>query len=746
MHKLFGSSSQEIQLSSDDEDDYGRSLSSGFGGCMPCLPKFNISGGGGGTIKLSAEDATLDDYLDPNTTTTIEPLLDEYINHDRNDAFGGAVLQNSQRFLTRNPFASTTPTPTPIPTEPTGSSKSITTFDNNSGDSHQEQPHHSFSVAAPRVDFFMENNADDDSDAEFLSDHRISAVIGDTKKLASQFELFETEMDSGKHLQDDSISLALNHTSNEQEGNKTVSDQAQPFELESNWSDNMDLDSADPDQQPQLYRTNSVENNQHLQEGLNGASGTTTDLKRVEELPEKTVDSNIDVDDSSDQTTCADEVAETTNTHNSRDINSHMDTKLDQDDLNQVESTELAANSVPSMHAHDSEFSTQNHYDHNDTALTALSEPSSPIPTVSDNSVENSPNKFPLMGLPRTSALTPASPMQHTPANTSTDSQQPLKNMKDLTSNNGGIESQNLLPSTSAIPSDITNADGTAMATDSNITGRRRSSVAAVAHSILGDKLDDFTEKLTYIRKNIISSLDDSDDNDDQNIPRPSQQPWRPRSSSMLQHSQRQSSERLYSPTSEKSQDQQLSTDDPRANHRRSNSMMDSSPSFAKFFQQMGGGESNHRQVRSSSPIIPPQRSSSASSSSSPQPRQQYQHPKRSRSTSALASPQTSRLSHGASSSSSSLQGVDEQQEMDEDDLFEFSKVIAMGKNVRNISEDLMANGMRLFNDFSTKMKNANADRMGQGPSSNTAQQHHHRHQQQQQSTNDGFLLSETYI
>ncbi|ORZ10893.1 hypothetical protein BCR42DRAFT_108565, partial [Absidia repens] len=148
-----------------------------------------------------------------------------------------------------------------------------------------------------------------------------------------------------------------------------------------------------------------------------------------------------------------------------------------------------------------------------------------------------------------------------------------------------------------------------------------------------------------------------------------------------------------------------------------------------------------------SSPIIPPQRSSSASSS--PQLRQQYQHPKRSRSTSALASPQTSRLSHNASSS---LQGVDEQQEMDDDDLFEFSKVIAMGKNVRNISEDIMANGMRLFNDFSTKMKNANADRMGQGPSSSTnaAQQHHHRQQllpqQEQQPTDDGFLLSEAYI
>jgi hypothetical protein len=46
-------------------------------------------------------------------------------------------------------------------------------------------------------------------------------------------------------------------------------------------------------------------------------------------------------------------------------------------------------------------------------------------------------------------------------------------------------------------------------------TGKRRPSVASVAHSFLGDKLDDFTEKLAYIRKNIIMSLDDSNDDDD---------------------------------------------------------------------------------------------------------------------------------------------------------------------------------------------------------------------------------------
>lgn len=43
---------------------------------------------------------------------------------------------------------------------------------------------------------------------------------------------------------------------------------------------------------------------------------------------------------------------------------------------------------------------------------------------------------------------------------------------------------------------------------------RRSSIVATAAHSILGDKLDDFTEKLAFIKKNIIMSIDSDDDED----------------------------------------------------------------------------------------------------------------------------------------------------------------------------------------------------------------------------------------
>jgi hypothetical protein len=161
MQKLFTTRPQAIQLSSDDEDEFNGS-SVGVGGCMPCLPRFLL---GTGPIELSIEqDATLNDYLDPRTSTSIEPLLDEYSSHNSdplvggNDAFGGAILH--ERSLTRNPFASSS------------------AFGNISSVRDPAPP--------AQVDFLLETDAEDD--AEFLSDHRISAVIGDTSKVNKEDE------------------------------------------------------------------------------------------------------------------------------------------------------------------------------------------------------------------------------------------------------------------------------------------------------------------------------------------------------------------------------------------------------------------------------------------------------------------------------------------------------------------------------------------------------------------------------
>jgi hypothetical protein len=66
-------------------------------------------------------------------------------------------------------------------------------------------------------------------------------------------------------------------------------------------------------------------------------------------------------------------------------------------------------------------------------------------------------------------------------------------------------------------------------------THARRTSVAQVAQSYLGDKLEDLTEKLTFIKKNIIMSLEEDEDEDDEFAdstysPRPSRsQPMRPK-------------------------------------------------------------------------------------------------------------------------------------------------------------------------------------------------------------------------
>lgn len=43
----------------------------------------------------------------------------------------------------------------------------------------------------------------------------------------------------------------------------------------------------------------------------------------------------------------------------------------------------------------------------------------------------------------------------------------------------------------------------------------RRPSVVSAAQSLLGDKLDDFTEKLAFIKKNIIMSIDSDDDEEE---------------------------------------------------------------------------------------------------------------------------------------------------------------------------------------------------------------------------------------
>lgn len=74
-------------------------------------------------------------------------------------------------------------------------------------------------------------------------------------------------------------------------------------------------------------------------------------------------------------------------------------------------------------------------------------------------------------------------------------------------------------PLSSIVPSENTNDNQKHNVSNKQQTiqknERRASIVSTAAHSLLGDKLDDFTEKLAYIKKNIIMSSD-SDEEDEE--------------------------------------------------------------------------------------------------------------------------------------------------------------------------------------------------------------------------------------
>ncbi|CAO3591081.1 unnamed protein product [Absidia cylindrospora] len=451
----------------------------------------------------------------------------------------------------------------------------------------------------------------------------------------------------------------------------------------------------------------------------------------------------------------------------------------------------------------------------NKSESSITSSPPSPMPTIS---TENTTSPFPSAGLSRTPLPVQSlddSPICPSPPTNVADIQhehlEKDDSKLDINNNNGEDTNRN---DTASPSSDTTHAAKSLVGTSAEVRaetetntniadGKRRSSVAAVAHSLLGDKLDDFTEKLAYIRKNIIMSLDDDEDNDDYydedmaklRQQQQHQQLRRSRSGSMQQETQRQSFDPSVSSLSGNTQQHQRrpltrtdTSGDPRTQHRRSNSLMDGATSFAKIFQQMGGqqeGESNHQRHFSPSsffaslagPDMPPssnttprsgpvhtasasplpQRSSSMSSPAQPPPSQQHQYPAVSRSANQLHTTTQQIPPRSYSNNETSLQNVNEEENIDEEDLFDFSKMIAMGKNVRNMSEDLMGNGIRLFNDFSTRMKNANANRTTAQDSSNIQpQQQQHQYyrqpqpqqqeQQQTSSMDQEFLLGDTYI
>ncbi|KAI9315736.1 hypothetical protein BX666DRAFT_1878914 [Dichotomocladium elegans] len=225
--------------------------------------------------------------------------------------------------------------------------------------------------------------------------------------------------------------------------------------------------------------------------------------------------------------------------------------------------------------------------------------------------------------------------------------------------------------------------------TETGGTGRR-SSVAAVAHSILGDRLDDFTEKLAFIKKNIIMSLEDDDEYG-----------WDEETRQSTAKEQQQQSKRRISLDPLLSSSEGVTTAS-QVRHKRSSSLMDmAGPSIARFIHQMSGDDHSTAFSPSSffaslagpDPDRDPVSVGNAAVSSWPQ-----QHQSNSTGT-------RQQLNHNhhlpLSSSPSAIPPVvpeeeeeAEEEDNDEEELFDFGKMINMGRT--------------MFSDVANRMRNAN--------------------------------------
>ncbi|GAN01691.1 hypothetical protein MAM1_0010d01125 [Mucor ambiguus] len=170
-------------------------------------------------------------------------------------------------------------------------------------------------------------------------------------------------------------------------------------------------------------------------------------------------------------------------------------------------------------------------------------------------------------------------------------------------------------------PHTLINPQTSASSLSTSHTPGRRPSLVTTAQSILGDKLDDFTEKLAFIKKNIIMSMDNDDDEDN---------------------------------------------DGDSYNHYYNADRRISQEMYRKRAGSFGKSDEMSRAPRLSS--------NNSTSLLTPPPR-----------------------------SSSIIQNHPSTEE--EDEIFD--KVVAISKNVRTFGEGVMGNGLRMFNNLSTRIKNA---------------------------------------
>ncbi|KAI8644747.1 hypothetical protein BD408DRAFT_412831 [Parasitella parasitica] len=206
------------------------------------------------------------------------------------------------------------------------------------------------------------------------------------------------------------------------------------------------------------------------------------------------------------------------------------------------------------------------------------------------------------------------------------------------------------------------------------VTDDKRTSIA---QSILGDRLDDFTEKLAFIKKNIIMSIDSDDEGDEEE--------GEVGAEKMLKKMEEAKSGSTTSKTSTQKPLPIL--------HRRTSSFMDAVPTLARFMNQIGGSSMATDASTSSnaqSSLLPTPFSPSSLFSALAEPMQE---------------PSSSPTSNRNLISKRLIPEEEEKVHQEDEELFDFTKVLEIGKNVKNFGEGVVGNGIRMFNDVATRVK-----------------------------------------
>ncbi|KAI7860187.1 hypothetical protein BDC45DRAFT_96181 [Circinella umbellata] len=499
---------QPIRLPEDDDDTDEEQQHFHRTSCiMPVWPFTQCLGPRHGGRLTLGEDGDnnpssriLDDYLDPNTTVGIEPLLDQHAqdpnDDDNNDDiitgsgsggstfFSGKAAVDPHRFLSRNPFATT---------------NSNTTIEQNER------------RVMPEQDYFFEED-----DAQFLSDHRISAVINDHAK--------NNVMESDNNTGASANPVSRNKTEEEEEQKKHHYQERELESIDKSSTTERELqDFSNPIVDQDLVDIHSGSSAQQEPRELDDFN---TSRPAEREL--------VDIKSSS----------YSAQTKKLQDFNDSLLVEKELVDISKnTDSKSLLEEPVKELQEFTNNKDAPAEQELTDFGHTNSSRPRQPVPEKKiDKSYNNTTTAVTTMSPLTTSELTDFSNTTiveretshqnisnnyNNTAQVSNKSREfhvpPPPEERESGSTQAPLRAMSQPPSPRPKTHDIL-LESSGGEVDRNKdrdesgagTSGRRSSVAVVAQSLLGDRLDDFTEKLAFIKKNIIMSLEDEDGYDEE--------------------------------------------------------------------------------------------------------------------------------------------------------------------------------------------------------------------------------------